>query len=367
MTEKFLPPYFEPDHCLVNLSNSIAVSFGLPTFHPTLSSVDSFLGKHRNNVCILLLDGFGRNILEKNLPNNCFLRNHLVEYYSSVFPPTTVAATTSLLSGKFPIEHGLLGWDMYFPKEDKNISVFPNKISGTDEIAAPYNVAQRYYSYDALPERIQKGGCQAFISASYEKDHPNLIKILKRVETFCTLPGRKFVYAYYENPDGVEHWRGIDSLELIAELKQIDEQVEDFASKLKDTTLIITADHGHINIQGENLNEHPELTECFIRPPSLEARAINFFIRENKREEFVRLFREIYGDKDFVLLEMHEVLSKKLFGSGVPHPAVRSALGDFLAIAVRDKALFMNGTDFAGHHSGWTRDEGDIPLILLEA
>lgn len=365
MIKKF-PPYFEPDHCLMNLSNSIAASFGLQIFHPTLSLVDSFLGKRRNNVVILLLDGFGRNILEKHLPKNCFLRNHLVEYYSSVFPPTTVAATTSLLSGKFPIEHGLLGWDLYFPKEDKNISVFPNKISGTDEIAAPYNVAQRYYSYDSLLERIQRVGGQAFISASYEKDHPNLADILKRVENFCNLPGRKFIYAYYENPDGIEHWRGIDSPELVAELKRIDEQVENFASKLKDTTLIITADHGHINIQGENLSEHPELTECFIRPPSLEARATNFFIREDKREEFVRLFHEIYGGKDFLLLEMREVLSQELFGLGIPHSLLESTLGDFLAVALEDKALFINGTDFVGHHSGWTREEFEIPLIVVE-
>lgn len=118
------------------------------------------------------------------------------------------------------------------------------------------------------------------------------------------------------------------------------------------------------NICKKNCFLRNHLVEFFIRPPSLEARATNFFIRKAKREEFVRLFREIYGGKDFFLLEMREVLSQKLFGLGVSHPLVEFVLGDFLAIALGDKALFLNGTNFVGHHSGWTSEEFEIPLIL---
>lgn len=146
---------------MVNLSNSIAASFGLETFHP---------------------------------------------------PPTTVAATTSLLSGKFPIEHGRLGWDMFFPNENKNISVFPNTISGTNILAAPYSAVWRYYPYDSLVVRIHESGGHAFFSSAYMVPHPkNFAEVLARVDRLCRLPQRKFIYAYYEQPDGLEHRKGLDS------------------------------------------------------------------------------------------------------------------------------------------------------------
>ena len=47
----------------------------------------------------------------------------------AVFPATTTASTTSVLSGKNPNEHGWLGWDLYFKEFDKTISIFPNMVS----------------------------------------------------------------------------------------------------------------------------------------------------------------------------------------------------------------------------------------------
>lgn len=363
--EKFL--YFEPENCLVNLSNSIAASFGLKTFHPTLPLVDSFLKKQYLNVVVILLDGLGRNIFERHLPKDSFLRKHNFGYYSSVFPPTTVAATTALLSGKFPSENGWCAWDCYFNNENQSVSVFPNTITGTNRLAASYKVAWRYFPYDSLISRIQEAGFHAYFSASHEVPHPkNFSEVLLRVKRLTSLPQRKFIYAYYEQPDGLEHWKGTNSPELIIELQRIDKQINELADNLHDTLLIITADHGHVDIFGENLSEHPELIECFVRPPSFEARAMNFFIREEMKIEFAKRFRTIYSDSDFLLLEMEEVLEQKLFGQGTMHPMLKNSLGDFLAIAVSDKALFINGTDFKGHHSGLTREEFEIPLIIVE-
>lgn len=365
MIEKF--SFFNQRKCLVNLSNSVAYSFGLETFHSTLSAVDSVLEKKMRNTVILLLDGLGRNVLERHLSPKSFLRSHLIECYSSVFPPTTVSATTSILSGKFPVEHGRLGWDMYFQNENNNVSLFPNTISGTKQLAASYNVAWRYFPYDSLIARIQEAGFHAYFSACHEVPYPkNFSEVLARTKRLCRLPQRKFIYAYYEQPNGLQHWKGTSSVELIDELQRIDGQLKDFVNDLEDTTLIITADHGHVDIRGENLSKHSELTDCFLRSPSLEARAMNFFIREGKHSKFVQRFYKIFGENDFLLFEMREVLSMNLFGQGKPHPMLKSALGDYLAIALSDKALFIDGTDFKGHHSGLTREEFEIPLIVVE-
>lgn len=365
MTNKI--QHFQPERCLVNLSNSILATFGLPTFHSTLLELDTVLQDKPQNVVLLVLDGCGRNILERHLQPNSFLRSHLITYFSSVFPPTTVAATTSILSGKFPIETAWLGWDMYFQKENQNVSLFPNTISGTDKIAAPYNVAWRHYPYDSLITLIQEAGFHAYFSASHEIPHPkNFSEVLNRVNRLCKLPHPKFIYAYYEQPDGLEHWKGTNSSELIAELQKIDEQLNNLAQNLKNTTLIITADHGHVDIVEENLSKHPELTNCFLRPPSLEPRAMNFFIHSDKLNEFAENFKSIYSNEDFLLFEIAEVIENEYFGKGTIHPFVKSALGDYLAVSVSNKALFINGTNFKGHHSGATREEFEIPLIIAQ-
>ena len=93
---KRLPDY---ENCLVNLANSVLKRFGAETMHKTLPSADAYLSKGHRNVVVLLMDAMGMSILEKHLDKDGFFRSNLVGTFDSVYPPTTVAATTSLISG----------------------------------------------------------------------------------------------------------------------------------------------------------------------------------------------------------------------------------------------------------------------------
>ena len=190
-----------PDYAnsTVNLASSVLSYFGITPYHSTLPDADNVLKNGARNVVLLVLDGLGRNSLEYHLKPGSFLRAHNRKYYSSVFPPTTTAATTSLLSGLSPLEHSWLGWNLYFPEIDKYVALFPNTISGTSTQAVPYHVASRYMPYESLIFKIQNAGFQAYISAPYEKPNPaNFSQVLERVEYLCGLKHPKFVYAYYE-------------------------------------------------------------------------------------------------------------------------------------------------------------------------
>ena len=122
-----------PDYnnSILNLYCSILNHFGAKSHHSTLSCADQILCKNYKNVVVILLDGLGINILEKHLKPNDFLRKHFLCEYSSVFPPTTTASTTTIMSGLSPIEHGWLGWDVYFEQEDKIVTCFKNTLAGT--------------------------------------------------------------------------------------------------------------------------------------------------------------------------------------------------------------------------------------------
>jgi predicted AlkP superfamily pyrophosphatase or phosphodiesterase len=85
-------------------------------------------------------------LLSVNLDENGFFNTHLAGTYSSTFPSTTVAATTSIYNGLTPCEHGWLGWDCYFPQIDRNVTVFLNIDTESGEKMADESVAWKYYN-----------------------------------------------------------------------------------------------------------------------------------------------------------------------------------------------------------------------------
>jgi hypothetical protein len=119
---------------IVGLSNSLLKYFGAPTLHETLPELDQILSTEKpRNVIFLILDGLGENILPRHLAENSFLRSNRHCTISSVFPPTTTAATTSYHSGLYPIEHGWLGWMPYYKEYDRVIETYTNNDFYTGE------------------------------------------------------------------------------------------------------------------------------------------------------------------------------------------------------------------------------------------
>ena len=97
--------YPDYNNCIANLACSVLKYFGAQAPNKTLAMADELFKNQYKNVVVLLLDGMGRNIIEKNLDSDGFFRSNLKGIYTSVFPPTTVSATTSIDSGLFPNQH----------------------------------------------------------------------------------------------------------------------------------------------------------------------------------------------------------------------------------------------------------------------
>ncbi len=393
VTMKQLPSLPDYDHCLVNLASSVLKHFGAEYSAPTLSLADTYLAKDHKNVVVLLLDAMGVSILQKHLSENGFFRSHLAGSYSSVFPPTTVAATTSVLSGKYPDEHAWLGWDCYFPELGKNVTVYTNsdqmaEAGGPFSIekesrpgdydcpaveerrpAAEFHVGFTYTPYESIVSKIINAGGNAFFSSPYAEPNPqDLDAILERVTDLCREPEKKFIYAYWNEPDSTMHRTGTVSKETHEIVTALEKRVEEFAEGLSDTLLFITADHGHMDSKNLCILDYPEIMKCLVRMPGIEPRALNLFIKDEYKDEFPVLFEKTFGDK-FWLLPKEEVIERKLFGLGKEHPKFRDKLGDFLAIAVSDTSLFNTHVEaklMPGGHAGLTKEELEIPLIAIE-
>lgn len=362
---------FWPDYqnCLTGLPNSILRSFGIDPVGDTLPLLDRYLEKKYRNIILLVLDGLGTSILEGNLNADGFLRKHFVDSVSSVFPPTTVAATTSAISGLQPITHAWFGWDCYYPQIDKNVTVFLNTEQGTDKPAADENIPWKYCGYQSVVNRINDSGQKAYNVTPFMPPYPRSFSaICGRIAGLCSEAGSKYIYAYWSEPDTTMHEHGCYSKKAKQVISTLEKKIEAMCKTLEDTLLIVTADHGHIEGRNVVITDYPAIMECLVRLPSFEPRALNLFIKEEKRSQFEKEFIREFGE-DFILLTKDEILREQIFGTAGPHPNADGMIGDYVAIAVTDLTIFNTKEEadlIHGVHAGCTKDELQIPLIIAE-
>ncbi len=117
------------------------------------------------------------------------------------------------------------------------------------------------------------------------------------------------------------------------------------------------------------LSDYPDVAECLERAPSMEARAMSMFIKNGMHTQFERAFRKHFGDI-YVLLTKEQVLTERIFGDGTPNPRVRGFIGDYLAVATGGGGIDASGGArrelFKAAHAGMTRDEINVPFIVIE-
>lgn len=361
--------YPDYQNSIANLACSVLKEFHAEYPNRTLELADRLFQRKYKNIVLLLLDGMGQSILKQNLSGEGFFASHLVGTYSSVFPPTTVAATTSVDSGLFPVQHSWLGWDCYYKELDQNVTVYLNTVSGTDMQAADFPVARTYCPYTRISDRIRAAGYQAYDATPFAAPYPQTFEeICGRIDALCKREGRKYIYGYWTEPDHIMHEKGCDASEAKRVLCALEDKVEKLCAGLQDTLLLVTADHGHINSRGVCITEYPRIMECLIRLPSIEPRALNLFVKKGMESQLEAEFTKEFGDH-FLLLRREQVKEMNLFGTGSQHPRFDEMLGDYIAVATSDLSIYNTPEEkekFIGVHAGFTQEEMIIPLIAAE-
>ena len=360
------------NNCLVNLSNSILKHYGVTTYHNTLTEIDKYLEHDYKNVVLILYDGFGSKLIENNLGKESFFYKNKIKDITSVFPATTTAATTSITTGLTPAQHGWLGWDIYIESIDKTITMYWNVIKGTNINIADYNVSQKEFPYTTIFDLInEKGNAKAYCISPYEGvnyNEKNVDEMLLKIKELCKEEGKKFIYAYHNEPDNLMHELGVTDNKIIELMKSLDNKTKLLCNELEDTLIIVTADHGHITVSDYIiLEDYKVIKDMLIRETSLELRAVNFFVKEDMLEDFKIEFNKLFSN-DFILLTKQEVIDKKLFGDGIPNDKFYSCLGDYLAMATTNKAIMDEyiSNPNKGLHAGITEDEVLVPLIIID-
>lgn len=362
-----------------NVINSLMNFYGVENNHPTLKELDIILeqGKYKK-IVFIVMDGMGNNIVNKYC-KDLFISKKNIGPISSVFPSTTTAAMNTYYSALPPIEHAWLGWSCYFKECSRTINLFP----GTDKYSLEKITFDYKYliNYEDIFSKIKKNNNTELIYV-YPKylnnNYPvknikvkNLKHLFKSIKKQLKGYNNKFIFAYSDEPDHSEHLYGPSNKKIEKIMLNINELVEKYFKKIKkDTLIIISADHGQIDIDETiYLEDYNEFLNTLEILPTIEPRAASFFVKKDKALEFETLFNDIFKDK-YVLFKKEEVFKHHFFGNGIIHPKADDFVGDYLAVAInksiieykRDKSNFV----FKGHHAGMHPDEMNIPLIIIK-
>lgn len=362
-----------PDYlnCGTNLTASVLKFFGLNTAHQSLPAVDHMLseGKYRN-IVLMLFDGMSISTLQDHVSDDSFLKTHIMAQLSAVFPSTTTAATTSIITGLNPGEHGWIGWTLYFKRLSKSIDLFWNTEQFTREAAADYPVASTYFPYTTVTEKVtQSGKAKGAVISPFEGTIIHSLNGLF-LETKRKLreDGRHYIYAYWPEPDKQMHQFGCEHELVKQSVKNIEEGLIDLQLSLgPDDIILVTADHGLIDSKPDFFEDFPLLENMLLIPPSVEPRASALYIKKENLEAFSALFLQTFQDH-YILLSKEEALNSRLFGTGSHHEELSDLVGDYFAVAVKEYALYQKHEHckLLGMHAGLTEREMKVPLIVIK-
>lgn len=365
------------ENSIVNLSNSILKHFGVDTFHDSLPVIDEQLKGYKKVVAVLF-DGMGQNIIKKHLKEDSFIRTHYVATINSTFPPTTTAATTSFLTGKYPIENGWLAWMQYFKEYDRNIIPFRSIDYNTGELLIKQGempIANRVFPIKYIFDLINEApnNAKGFNISRYpiQEDGPQtLLSGIEKVSKVLQENESCFIYFYWDSPDREMHEYGIDHPIVKEEVEKAQAFIKEVFKRNPDTFFLLLADHGHINVKYFDICEYEDIYSLLSRPVTLEKRTVSFFVKPENKATFAALFDKYYG-KYFELYTKEEVIKMNLFGEGKPANGAYDAFGDFVAIAIGEYGMIaskeLSRIDaYSGNHAGGTVEERLIDISIFK-
>ncbi len=180
--------------------------------------------------------------------------------------------------------------------------------------------------------------------------------------------GEPFVYAYYDGIDKVAHEYGLGE-HYDGELVAVNTMVDHLVSALPPgAALVITADHGQVDVGDRILRPHPELLS-FTDFQSGEGRFRWFHAVPGAAGELADAAKRHHGDVAWVVTR-EDTIAEGWFGPEVSDEAA-ARLGD-VALVAREDISFDDPADtgpfqLVGRHGSLTPAEVYVPLLCARA
>ncbi|NCD18643.1 MAG: phosphodiesterase [Actinobacteria bacterium] len=322
--------------------------------------------------CVVLVDGLGHTQLTERSGHFPFLRTMLRDcsLLETVVPSTTAAAITSIGTGLNPGATGMLGYTVREPRSGELL----NMIKWDQGLVTPEDwqrrdtLAQRL----ASPVRFASVGPGRFVGSGLNRAafrgarDVSAEDLADRVDvTVAELRSgtADVVYLYWGEVDHVGHVSGWGSWEWGEEASRTDRELRRLAAMLpRDTLLVITADHGMVDVaESIDAARVPELVRG-VDLISGEPRAMHVHTTE---DGVLDRWREHLGDRAWILPRAEAL-------------ALYPDLDPRFVRAIGDVVVFMRGRTVVvdsrtqtpasmaliGVHGSLTPEEMLVPLMV---
>lgn len=331
---------------------------------------------------VVLVDGMGLELLERRGGHAPFLRSLLgaTRSLTAGFPSTTATSMGSFGTGRGPGAHGLLGYEVLVPGEDRLL----NELSWEDgpdpyawqplptvfeQVAAQgvavTRIGPAYFDGSGLTNAALRGG--RFVAAR------SLAARVDEALAAVSAEPRALVHLYWGDLDKVGHVHGCQSWQWGEELTSIDRELERLAASVPaDTSVHVVADHGMVDapLAGRlDVAHDPELARG-IRHVSAEFRAPQLYCEPGADADVAATWAERLGDRAWVRTRA-EAVAAGWFGpvsaANLPRigDVVVATRGDFAVVdsrTARPQLLAL-----LGMHGSLTPAEVTIPWVVVPA
>lgn len=349
------------------------------------SALNAVLGKEnklslpkRQSVIVLMVDGLGSFNLEQAGGHARFLNAQSLEKAACFFPATTSTSLSSLLTGSKPWETGFVGYLVL----DRDTKTSMNLLTGWSS----FEQGEAFQTLSTVAELAEQNEVEFHVVSlpSYELSGltgattrgarfygiSDLAERFAKAKTLVANGAPKLVYLYVPELDQIAHAFGSKSLRWLNELEYIDSTIRKLSEALpKKTGLIVTADHGVIDIAPENhiyLNEF--MDESHFDFVGGDTRGLFLYFKENSnKSESIASIEVQYSDVAWTLTPEDLITA----GYWQDTPRLRRFAPDAILLARKSVALFHKS--FArkkslgniGHHGSITPEELSIPIIRI--
>ena len=361
---------------------SAAASIGVGGFTNTLGLPDA------RRVCVVLADGLGRNLLKQKTAHTPFLRSVIQAgqgdvpvWLDSAFPSTTAAALSSFGTGLPPGQHGMVGYDVLDPKQDKVVNLLGNWDPGVDPEA--------WQPFPTVLERAAAEVDVTTISLPQFGDSPMTRAALRggqfvsgttsHARTAAAAEAmagsdRSLMYFYLNELDKAGHRYGCGSEQWEHQIEELDATVKRLSASLPaGTTILLTADHGMLDVPEQHRIDYsadPQLVDG-VRHTAGEPRMVHLYLEDGAdRDRLLAAWRARFRGRIWAFTR-EDALSAGLFGP--VRPAVEGRIGDVM-IAARDSLALYDARrsrptamEVVGQHGSLTKAEREVPLLCFTA
>jgi hypothetical protein len=347
-------------------------------------------------VVVVLLDAFGRRFLDRYGEGHPFLRRMLADGevvdLVTQFPSTTAAHVTTMHSGQPVGAHGIYEWNVYEPSLDRVITPLRFSYAGDREgdtlRSSGLDVRSLLPPERTFYERLGSAGAEAFAFQPAHFSPSTYDSAALRgcsLRPYAHLPdglagaaeavrglSSAYAYVYFDAIDATGHMCGPSSREFDDTVRYALDALEAALPLFAGTQLVVTADHGQVDVDPERtlwLDElWPPLGEMLTQRPAGSARDVFLHVAQGRVEEVVSGLSDALGE-DAVVLEVADMVTLGLFGEVGPRLLAR--LADVCVLPSADRMAWLRSAAdmqrrFRGHHGGLDPQETSTWAGTLE-